>query len=313
MSYAGSNIVWGYAMLEKEIRELEGGLLSFPHEDTQPLPGGRRISAVWKKQLLRLLFLLLYPLAFLLRDLAAANPDWAEQAFAQGFYPGFSSAVGSVFGWMPFSFSEFLVYALLILLGVWIIRTIISAVKKKLRLVNLVRTLITFALIGGVGMNLFYVMWGFNYSRYSVAYTLNLNVEEQPPQALADLCVLLAKQANALRAQQAEDEHGTFFYEEGNSGILKKIPGAYAALAQDYPQFARSIAIPAPKPVLASEMMSYAGISGIYIPFTEEANVNVHQPPLLVAFAGAHESAHFLGVCREDEANFISYLACLYS
>ena len=59
--------------------------------------------------------------------------------------------------------------------------------------------------------------------------------------------------------------------------------------------------------------MSWAGIAGIYIPFTAEANVNVHQPPLLLLSSGAHEMAHYLGFAREDEANFIAYLACIHS
>lgn len=68
-----------------------------------------------------------------------------------------------------------------------------------------------------------------------------------------------------------------------------------------------------PKPVLASELMSYAGISGIFIPFTEEANVNVADPALLVGSSAAHESAHYLGIASEDEANFVAYLACVLS
>jgi hypothetical protein len=59
--------------------------------------------------------------------------------------------------------------------------------------------------------------------------------------------------------------------------------------------------------------MSYAGISGIFIPFTEEANVNVHQNSLMLAASAAHESAHLMGIAREDEANFVAFLACLAS
>ena len=59
--------------------------------------------------------------------------------------------------------------------------------------------------------------------------------------------------------------------------------------------------------------MSYGGIAGIYIPYFAEANVNINQPALLIASSAAHETAHYLGVAREDEANFVSYLACTYS
>ena len=59
---------------------------------------------------------------------------------------------------------------------------------------------------------------------------------------------------------------------------------------------------------LLSKGLSYAGISGIFIPFTNEANVNIDQPSLLLLASAAHESAHQLGIAKEDEANFASYL-----
>lgn len=64
---------------------------------------------------------------------------------------------------------------------------------------------------------------------------------------------------------------------------------------------------------MASEGMSWAGICGIFMPFTAEANVNTHQPSLLLLSSAAHENAHSLGFAREDEANFIAYLACISS
>ena len=65
--------------------------------------------------------------------------------------------------------------------------------------------------------------------------------------------------------------------------------------------------------LMASEGMSWAGICGIFMPFTAEANVNTHQPSLLLLSSAAHENAHSLGFAREDEANFIAYLACISS
>ena len=44
-----------------------------------------------------------------------------------------------------------------------------------------------------------------------------------------------------------------------------------------------------PKPVLFSEVMSYLDISGIYCPFTFEANVNVHMNDVLIPVTMCHE------------------------
>jgi hypothetical protein len=64
------------------------------------------------------------------------------------------------------------------------------------------------------------------------------------------------------------------------------------------------------KPVLLSPVMSYLGIGGIYAPFTGEANVNATLPDWDRPFTVCHELAHQSGFAREDEANFLAYLAC---
>ena len=53
-------------------------------------------------------------------------------------------------------------------------------------------------------------------------------------------------------------------------------------------------------------------INGIYSPFTGEANININPPRVLLPFTICHEMAHQRGFARENEANFISYLACIY-
>jgi hypothetical protein len=65
-----------------------------------------------------------------------------------------------------------------------------------------------------------------------------------------------------------------------------------------------------PKPVLASKLMSYCGITGVFFPMTGEANVNMDILDAEAPFTMCHELAHQLGYAREDEANFIAWLAC---
>lgn len=54
-------------------------------------------------------------------------------------------------------------------------------------------------------------------------------------------------------------------------------------------------------------------ITGIYNPFSGEANVESGLPHLLLLFTTAHEIAHAYGITSEAEANFIAYLACIES
>lgn len=67
------------------------------------------------------------------------------------------------------------------------------------------------------------------------------------------------------------------------------------------------------KRIALSKPLTYTHLSGFYTCFTGEANVNINYPDFIIAFTVAHEMAHQRGVAREDEANFIAYLACVAS
>ena len=58
--------------------------------------------------------------------------------------------------------------------------------------------------------------------------------------------------------------------------------------------------------------MNYTNITGIYSPFTAEANVNVAVPDSTLLFTTMHEMAHQRGYASENEANFIAFLTCIH-
>ena len=64
------------------------------------------------------------------------------------------------------------------------------------------------------------------------------------------------------------------------------------------------------KPIMISKLFLHLQITGIYSPFTSEANVNILIPSVSIPFTIGHEMAHQIGIAYEDEANFISYVAC---
>ena len=51
-------------------------------------------------------------------------------------------------------------------------------------------------------------------------------------------------------------------------------------------------------------------ITGIYTPFTVEANYNRDMVDYNKPFTMCHELSHLKGFMQEDEANFIAFLAC---
>ena len=54
-------------------------------------------------------------------------------------------------------------------------------------------------------------------------------------------------------------------------------------------------------------------LSGVYSPFTVEANYNRDMMDYNIPHTICHELSHLKGFMREDEANFIGYLACIRS
>ena len=62
-----------------------------------------------------------------------------------------------------------------------------------------------------------------------------------------------------------------------------------------------------------SAALSAMGVSGIYSPFTVEANVNGEMPDMEKPFTSCHELSHLRGFMNEGEANYIGWLACIGS
>lgn len=54
-------------------------------------------------------------------------------------------------------------------------------------------------------------------------------------------------------------------------------------------------------------------MAGVFVPFTLEANNNVDVVQYNIPSDMCHEQAHLRGFIKEDEANYIAYLACMAS
>ncbi len=274
-------------------------------------PEKRVTRDMWKRQLWKLPWLLLIPIGLLFPVLAEKYPQFVNEKFSLGLYPKISDALGSATAALPGSVAELVVYVLAALVVALIVLFLVHLLQRRARLVRTVSILLNIGICIGVVLCLFYWIWGFNYQRPTLSEMLSLDVKERPVEQLEALCLSLTEDAVTLRRQTPEDVNGVFTLTQTPRHYFEEITGAYSALGSDMPLFARKV-YPA-KQVYASEAMSYAGICGIFIPFTGEANVNMHQPPLLLLSSAAHENAHYLGIAREDEANFVSYLVCLRS
>ncbi len=266
----------------------------------------------WKPFFKKLPWLLIVPAFYGIGIVAEKYPEYTEKCYSSPVYPYISKALGYLSSLARgVSISECVIYALIIAAIVLILVFLVKLLSGRLRFARLMSFIMGICVFASFMFAIFYLAWGFNYMRPSLYKRMELSLEERPVEELNDLCKQLASSANELRAGLKEDENGVFTLENGSTAEFSKIPAAYKLLGADYSIFSGTI-YPA-KGVKTSIAMSYGGIAGIYIPYFAEANVNINQPALLIASSAAHETAHYLGVAREDEANFVSYLACSYS
>lgn len=265
----------------------------------------------WRKQLVKLLWLLLFPLALGMKELAATNSPFVERYYSMGIYPIISQAVNFLFGWMPFSAAEFILYFGILAILAYIVTQVVLLVIRRERLIRTFKLLVHLAMVISIGYFIFISFWGLNYYRQPLATTLGYKVAPRSVQDLKKLCLALTDAANQVRPDLSEDVHGVVMLEDGKSAMLKSIPSAYTSLSQEYPLFSAKYG--PPKPVWQSRRMSFTETQGIFIPFTIEPNVNADIPDAFLASTAAHEVAHQYGFAREDEANFVGYLACMAS
>lgn len=269
----------------------------------------------WRYQLRRLPWLLLILLGLVLPRIVDGEPADVERIYSRTIYPVLSGIIAKITSIFPFSLAEALIIIVPTVLAIVLIVRLLKLIFGKLTLrhrnrIRFFSFLISLGIFAGVMLNLFYCMWGFNHYRLSAAELLDLNSTERPIEQLAAVYWELAMQAAELRTQVDEDERGIFTignYDEAFDCVVQ----AYAKLGEQNGLFSNTAY--RAKSVRLSEYMSKAGIAGIYIPYTAEMNVNVHQPDLFILAGAAHETAHYMGFAREDEANFFAYYVSLFS
>lgn len=258
----------------------------------------------------RWFFIGLLPISIFLTVLARKNINFAEY-YAVNIYPLFINTAGIFSYKSNKSLAELLIFAFIITIIISAAVTIIKSIKHKKGeyFKKYIFVLLSFL----SAMYFLYVLFcGINYYRYEFTVYSGLEIQKSTKEDLINLCEILINDANECRKKLGTDNLGTAelsdnnYYETANraKSAMNVLSDEYKILKGNYP---------APKIVRQSKLMSYLGITGVFFPFTFEANVNVHIPPYQIPSVMLHELVHLRGFMREDEANFISYLACIKS
>lgn len=251
------------------------------------------------------LLCLLFPLGLALQLYAMADGTFAE-LYTTSVQPLLRGIVGFVPGLLPFSLFEFLlVFAVSGVLVFGVIRIFQLLFSRRHKRFLLKRTAASVLAAGAVIYFMFVLLCGISYYRRPFSFYSGLVIEPYYQADAVAAAEEIIGEMNALRGE-LRGEHFTLSapFSVTAKAATEALRGAgqrYAVLLGSYTP---------PKSVLLSRGMSYLDITGVYAPFTNESNVNTDVPDYLIPFTACHELAHQRGFMREDEANFIAYLAC---
>ena len=258
-------------------------------------------------------FAFLVPTVFavLLYALLPRFPGFAETVVSRRVFKVISTPVGFLTSLLPLSLTEALavlgIPAVLVLAALFIL----SLVRSKNRVRTSLRATKAVCWTLSLAMLFYMLLHGNNYYRRPVTEIMGLDTSQKSAEQLLELCIELAKRASSERQKLKEDCNGTAILSQSLFKTLSMAGEGYKKLNKDYPFLWG--AVNRAKPVVLSRWWSYTGISGMYFPFTVEANVNTDQPDFDIPSSAAHEIAHTRGFAREDECNFFACLSCLAS
>ena len=243
-------------------------------------------------------------------------------------FPIWGATYGRVTGLFKFSLGELFIY----LSVAYVLFTIVLWIVT---LVNVIRRSDKFKKLCGFNTNLFFniiaIVILLQVQNCFMLYRVTPLFEDtearnyvENREDLIELREMLVKRANEMAEEFARDKNGEIIFDidyrsismiamanlgeaakvRVESGEAEILDGKLQLLAGYYST---------PKPLIKSDFFCQQSICGYYFPFSLEANYN--KLMYVTNFPGTmcHELAHLKGFIFEDEANFISYLACINS
>lgn len=229
------------------------------------------------------------------------------QWYSTTIYPIWVNVLGRVTGILPFSVAEVLLYILVLTMMGTILWLGVQIIQKKRQVRDFGKWFSGVFLMVGILFFLYVIHCGINYNRNSFAESSGIQIEEYSVEELQAVCAWLTKEINTLSDQVERSKEGTVVVNEEQElavEAMKSLGKEYSELEGYYPK---------PKKVLVHQILSVQQISGIYSPFTIEANYNGEMPAYSIPFTACHELSHLRGFMQEEEANFIAFLACTKS
>lgn len=249
----------------------------------------------------------LFAASFLLLFLARRAAGMA-QWYAVYMYPVIVGTTGRIFGLFPMSVVEVLLYLTICLVPASMVRLLVRLILRKAGKAETAHYFSGIWLTASVLFLLYTLNCGINYQRKSFSEQEGIVTEAYSVEELQRVCEILTQDVNTYAEQVERDGDGLMVLDglerELAVEAMHSLGESYEGMAGFYPE---------PKALAGSWLLSVQNLSGIYAPFTVEANYNNDMTDYNIPFTACHELSHLRGFMQEEEANFIAYLACMES
>ena len=238
---------------------------------------------------------------------------WNSTAFCDTYiahvFPIWVNTYGRLTGFFPFSVGEIMLVLAVILVAVaavlWIPACIFRCRNKWIKSYYkfVAWTSLIVCLVMTLNCTILY-----HATTFSETYFREVSEEKYTFEDLVTVRNLVVEECLRLSERMERDEKGNILYaqdiREQAIVCMQELGETYERLRGFYPH---------PKPLAASDFFSQQRMCGYYFPFSMEANYNDVMYLMNKPATMCHELAHLRGYIFEDEANFISFLACIQS
>ena len=248
-------------------------------------------------------------LAAVLIETAALNSTAFADWYRTYIYPVWVATYGRLTSLFPFSVGEILIMTAVFGIPTSLIAMTVLLIIKKGRRKKVGKVfgyiylwIITFVVV--VQVNNCFVL----YQASDFAKVNGIPVNEHTDKQLEQLCDAIVEKVNEAAKKVERDKDKRIVmncdFDETARKAVKNLSSEFKNLDGYYVR---------PKPIMCSFFMSQMDFTGIYFPFSMEANYNNDFYKAKLPCTVCHELAHTKGYIQEDEANFIAFLACIRS
>lgn len=239
-------------------------------------------------------------------QIAARMTNGFGEFYAEYIYPLWVNTIGRLMGVFPVSMIEILIYIAIVIFVFKMIKLIFFASGYR-KLYAGCMGMSAVALAAMIFLS-YTLNCGINYYRTPFSQVEGFEIKEYSVEQLYELCQSLTQEVNDCSKGIIRNAKGLC---KLDTGVENRAREAMSNLSETYTSLKGYY--PPAKPLIVSSILSYQNLTGIYSPFTVEANYNRSMTAYNIPFTICHELSHLKGFMREDEANFIAYLGCIGS